>query len=61
MPMVVGSGLEEDVCEMKETWSASGKPATSQGQMITKRGWHPILFPPGKQDLPDPIIRWSEV
>ena len=31
--MVVVGGLEEDVCEMKDTWSASGKPATSQGQL----------------------------
>ncbi len=31
--MVVGGCLEEDVCEMKETWSASGKPTTSQGQL----------------------------
>ncbi len=31
--MVVGGGLEEDVCEMKETWSASGELATSQGQL----------------------------
>ena len=31
--MVVGGGLEEDVCEMKETWSASGEPVTSQGQL----------------------------
>jgi hypothetical protein len=55
--MVVSRGLEEDVCEMKETWSTSGKPTTSQGQMKTKRGWRPILFPRGKQDLPDPFIR----
>ncbi len=59
--MVVSGGLKEDVCEMKETWSASGKAGTSQGQMTTKRGWRPIPFPPGKQDLPDPFIRQSEV
>jgi hypothetical protein len=59
--MVVGGGLEEDVCEMKDTWSASGKPVTSQGQMTTKRGWRPIPLSPGKQDLPDPFIKRSEV
>jgi hypothetical protein len=42
--MVVGSGLEEDVCEMEETWSASGEPATSQNQLKTKKGMvpHPV-------------------
>jgi hypothetical protein len=61
--MVVGGSLKEDVCEMeetkkKETWSTSGKPSTSQGQMAIKWGWCPIQSPPGKQDLPDPFIRW---
>ncbi len=58
-PMVVGGGLEEDVCEMKETWSASGEPATSQGQLWTKGDGAPAPFPCGKQDLPDPFIRRS--
>ncbi len=40
-PMVVGGGLEEEVCEMKETWSASEEPATSQGQLLTKKGMAP--------------------
>ncbi len=54
--MVVGGGLKD---EMKETWSMSGKSATSQGQMKTKRGWYPVPVPRGKQDLPDPFIRRS--
>ncbi len=44
--MVVGGGLEEDVCGVKET---------------TKMGWRPVLFPCGEHDLPDPFIRQSRV
>ena len=44
--MVVGGGLEEDVCEVKET---------------TKMGWSPVPFPCGEHDLPDPFIRQSRV
>ena len=49
-PMVVGGGLEEDVCEVKDT----AKQKKGDGS-------RPVPLTVGKQDLPDPFIRRSKV
>ena len=61
--MVVGGGLEEDVCEMKETWSTSGETRNQPGpdEYIEGMAPHPVPLTVGEQDLPDPFIRRSEV
>ena len=50
-PMVVGGGLEEDVCEVKDTAKQKKKGDGSR----------PVPLTVGEQDLPDPFIRWSKV
>jgi hypothetical protein len=48
--MVVGGGLEEDVCEVKDT--------TKQTKGYGSR---PVPLTVGERDLPDPFIRRSRL
>jgi hypothetical protein len=48
--MVVGGGLEEDVCEVKDT----AKQKKGDGS-------RPVPLTVGEQDLPDPFIRRSRL
>jgi hypothetical protein len=43
--MVVSGGLKEDVCEIKETWSTSGKNSNQPGPDEDKEGMVPRPVP----------------